>query len=79
MRALETGPSELREMTLRFNEMADALAAQRKAQRRSWAGSLTTLRTPLSALRMALAALPPERALPWRRAQADAGSAQRQR
>jgi signal transduction histidine kinase len=64
VRALETGPSELREMTLRFNEMADALAAQRKAQLTFMGGVAHDLRTPLSALRMALAALPPERALP---------------
>ncbi len=64
VRATESGPSELREMTLRFNEMADALGAQRKAQLTFMGGVAHDLRTPLSALRMALAALPPERPLP---------------
>ncbi len=64
VRARETGPSELREMTLRFNEMADALAAQREG-----AADLHGRRRSRSAhaalgAQMALAAVPPERALP---------------
>jgi signal transduction histidine kinase len=50
-RARESGPAELREMSARFNEMADALAAQRQSQMAFLAGVAHDLRGPLSALK----------------------------
>lgn len=62
-RADEVGPAELREMARHFNEMAAALAEQR-AQQLAYLGGVThDLRSPLFALRMALAAVRPDRPL----------------
>ncbi len=67
-RASDEGPSELAEMAQRFNEMASAIARQRKDRQAFIAGIVHDLRTPLSVLRMSTdlattsaAALPPER------------------
>lgn len=56
-RAAERGPRELREMCIRFNEMAIALAAQRQAQLTFLGGVAHDLRNPLSALEMSVAFL----------------------
>ncbi len=58
-RATERGPEELREMCLRFNEMAASIAAQRQAQMTFLGGVAHDLRNPLSALRMSVALLDP--------------------
>jgi len=55
-RAAEVGPLELREIARRFNDMADALAAQRAAQMTFLGGVAHDLKNPLAALRLALAA-----------------------
>ncbi|MFO7566113.1 MAG: HAMP domain-containing sensor histidine kinase [Enhygromyxa sp.] len=55
--AVERGPRELREMCRHFNEMAAAIAAQRKAQTAFLAGVAHDLRTPLSALQMGIVLL----------------------
>jgi signal transduction histidine kinase len=60
----ESGPQELRVITRRFNELASALEAQRKAQMTFLAGVAHDLRTPLSAMSLSLAAMTPDRALP---------------
>jgi len=56
-RADEVGPVELKLMSERFNEMADALAAQRQAQTAFLGGVAHDLRTPIGALRYALSAI----------------------
>jgi signal transduction histidine kinase len=58
VRAPDTGPAELRAMARQFNEMAAALAAVRQRQMTLLAAVAHELRTPLSALRLATAALP---------------------
>lgn len=63
VRAEETGPAELREMAIRFNEMASALSAQREAQMAFLGGVAHDLRGPLSTLRMAVAIASPDRPL----------------
>lgn len=63
-RAPETGPAELREMSRRFNDMAEALAAQRQAQIAFLGGVAHDLRTPLSVLKLSIALVPPDRPLP---------------
>jgi signal transduction histidine kinase len=66
VRAPEDGPEELRDMSRRFNEMATALAEQRRAQMAYLAGVAHDLRNPLSLLKMSAdmidleAPLPPE-------------------
>ena len=67
-RAVDEGPSELAEMARRFNEMAAAIALQRKDRQAFIAGIVHDLRTPLSVLRMSTdlattsaGPLPPER------------------
>ncbi len=67
-RANDEGPSELAEMARRFNEMASAIARQRKDRQAFIAGVVHDLRTPLSVLRMSTdlattsaTPLPPER------------------
>jgi signal transduction histidine kinase len=65
-RAEETGPAELRDMAVRFNEMAAALIGQRDAQLAVLGGVAHDLRQPLSALVMSTSALDPERMSPDR-------------
>jgi two-component system, OmpR family, sensor histidine kinase MtrB len=54
VRAHETGPAELRQMTTQFNEMATAIATQRQAQMAFLGGIAHDLRQPLSALHLSL-------------------------
>lgn len=49
-RACETGPAELREMSRRFNELADAVEAQRRSQIAFLGGVAHDLRNPLGAM-----------------------------
>jgi signal transduction histidine kinase len=63
-RAEESGPTELREMVERFNEMATALAAQRRAQVAFLAGVAHDLRNPLSALSLSVSLIEPNEPLP---------------
>ncbi|HEX5060069.1 MAG TPA: HAMP domain-containing sensor histidine kinase [Kofleriaceae bacterium] len=53
VRADESGPSELRDMTHSFNEMAEAIAVQRQAQTAFLGGVAHDLRNPLTAMRLA--------------------------
>ncbi|HTV20175.1 MAG TPA: HAMP domain-containing sensor histidine kinase [Polyangiaceae bacterium] len=64
VRAEERGPTELREMVERFNQMASALAAQRQAQVAFLAGVAHDLRNPLSALSMSVSLIEPNAPLP---------------
>lgn len=64
IRADEDGPIELREMTRRFNEMADAIAAQRQAQTAFLGGVAHDLRNPLGALKLSLEMIRPGEPLP---------------
>jgi two-component system, OmpR family, sensor histidine kinase MtrB len=66
-RALETGPRELREMSRRFNEMATALATQRRSRVAFLAGVAHDIRTPLSVLKMSVALVPVDEPLPAER------------
>jgi signal transduction histidine kinase len=59
-RAEEAGPSELREMSARFNEMAHALVTQREARLAMLAGVAHDLRQPLAALSLATNMLDPD-------------------
>lgn len=63
-RAEERGPRELREMAVRFNRIARQLAAQREARAAFLAGVVHDLRTPLGALKLAVARVDPELPLP---------------
>jgi signal transduction histidine kinase len=63
-RAEERGPTELREMVERFNQMAVALAAQRSAQVAFLAGVAHDLRNPLSALSLSVSLIEPHEPLP---------------
>jgi signal transduction histidine kinase len=63
-RAEVRGPRELREMSARFNEMAQALADQRKSQLAFLGGVAHDMRNPLHVLKLALATVPPGRPLP---------------
>lgn len=63
-RAEERGPTELREMVERFNQMASALAAQRQAQVAFLAGVAHDLRNPLSALSLSVSLIDPNAPLP---------------
>ena len=54
-RAPVTGPSELRDMALTFNEMANSLSRQQEDQLTFLAGVAHDLRNPLSALKMSAA------------------------
>jgi signal transduction histidine kinase len=63
-RAEERGPTELREMVERFNQMATALAAQRQAQVAFLAGVAHDLRNPLSALSLSVSLIDPNQPLP---------------
>ncbi len=64
LRAQESGPTELREMTQRFNDMADSIAAQRQAQTAFLGGVAHDLRNPLSALKLAVGIVDPMQPLP---------------
>jgi two-component system, OmpR family, sensor histidine kinase MtrB len=64
VRATEAGPTELREMSRRFNELADALAAQRQAQVAFLGGVAHDLKNPLSVLQMSVALVPADEPLP---------------
>lgn len=64
VRAEESGPIELRDMSERFNRMAAALVAQRKAQMSVLAGVAHDLRNPLSALSLSVALIDPTEPLP---------------
>ena len=63
-RAIESGPAELRDMVVRFNEMASLLSAQREAQIAFLGGVAHDLRNPLSALSTSVALIPPGEPLP---------------
>jgi two-component system sensor histidine kinase MtrB len=54
-RAVERGPTEVRELAARFNEMASALAVHRRAQMTFLAGVAHDLKNPVSVLRLAVA------------------------
>lgn len=60
-RAPEKGPLELREIAIRFNEMADTLGRQQQRQLEFLAGIAHDLRNPLSAVASAAALLDPSR------------------
>lgn len=64
VRAVETGPWELRDMASRFNEMAGTLAAQRSSQIAFLAGIAHDLRTPLATLTASVAIVRPDAPLP---------------
>jgi signal transduction histidine kinase len=64
VRAEERGPTELREMVERFNQMATALTAQRQAQVAFLAGVAHDLRNPLSALSLSVSLIEPNQPLP---------------
>ncbi len=56
-RAEETGHPELRDVALRFNQLASSVAAQRQAQMTFLGGVAHDLRNPLNVLRIAISAL----------------------
>lgn len=64
VRARDGGPTELRAMVERFNEMAAALAQQRRAQMTFLAGVAHDLRNPISALSLSVAIISPDDPLP---------------
>jgi signal transduction histidine kinase len=64
VRAEERGPTELRDMVERFNQMAAALTAQRQAQVAFLAGVAHDLRNPLSALSLSVSLIDPNQPLP---------------
>ena len=57
-RAAEVGHREIRDMAARFNDMASALADQRRAQTAFLGGVAHDLRNPLASLKLAVALLP---------------------
>jgi signal transduction histidine kinase len=54
VRAPEDGPTEIRAMAVRFNEMANALAEHRRAQMTFLAGVAHDLKNPVAVLRLAV-------------------------
>lgn len=77
-RAVEAGPAELREVARRFNQMASALSAQRRAQMTFLGGVAHDLRSPLCTLRMAVSALDREAPPPDARTRVTMGIVARQ-
>ncbi|HEY0712376.1 MAG TPA: HAMP domain-containing sensor histidine kinase [Polyangia bacterium] len=63
-RALETGPTELRDLATQFNHLATALERQRSQQVAFLGGIAHDLRNPLSALSASMMLFAPERPLP---------------
>jgi signal transduction histidine kinase len=63
-RAEERGPTELREMVEQFNQMADALVAQRQARIAFLAGVAHDLRNPIYALSLSVGQIQPGEPLP---------------
>ncbi|HEY5920922.1 MAG TPA: HAMP domain-containing sensor histidine kinase, partial [Kofleriaceae bacterium] len=64
LRAVERGPTELREMSQRFNDMAESIAAQREAQTAFLGGVAHDLRNPLTALKLAVDMMGPSEPVP---------------
>lgn len=64
VRAEEAGPTEVREMAVRFNAMASALAAKRATLLTFLGGVAHDLRNPLGVLAISLGAVRPDRPLP---------------
>lgn len=60
VRATEKGPAEVRQMAVRFNEMASALERQREAQMAFLGGVAHDLRNPLFTVRMSVETMPPD-------------------
>jgi signal transduction histidine kinase len=67
-RAQERGATELRAMSRQFNEMAEALAAQRRLQMAFLGGVAHELRNRLGVLTLSVALVDPEKPLPPERA-----------
>lgn len=63
-RARETGGSELRDISRRFNEMAGALEDMQRRKGAFLGGVAHDLRTPLSVIRLSLSLAPSDRPLP---------------
>jgi signal transduction histidine kinase len=63
-RAPETGPTELRDVAVQFNQMASALERQRSQQVAFLAGVAHDLRNPLAALGASMMSFAPDRPLP---------------
>jgi len=63
-RAAERGPAEVRDMSRRFNKLAEALGAQRRAQVAFLAGVAHDLRNPLALLKLSLDVFDVETTLP---------------
>lgn len=64
VRAVETGPAELAEMAVRFNQMAGALERQQHREATFLAGVAHDLRNPLATLRFATGLVRPGAPLP---------------
>ncbi|MBI2933678.1 MAG: HAMP domain-containing histidine kinase [Planctomycetes bacterium] len=64
VRANERGVSELRSIARQFNVMAESLERQRQAQAALLGGVAHDLKNPLSAMRLSIAAVAPDRPLP---------------